>query len=60
MKRYVLEIFDSEFYIWYSNGDVKLEPEHWNLEPREEICSRNIYLEVIRTQVDFKTNKSLT
>ena len=36
IKSYVLEMFDSELSIKYSYGDVKLEPQHWNLEPREE------------------------
>lgn len=28
IKSYILEIFDCELPSWYSNGDVKLEPEH--------------------------------
>lgn len=53
IKSYVLEIFDSELSIKYSNGRVKWEPEHWNLEPREEIWSRKVNLKLIRILVDF-------
>lgn len=37
IKISVLETFDSELSVRYSNGDVKLEPEYWSLEASEEI-----------------------